>query len=358
MATAINDGTFSFYKEELKDWSKVIHVMTFANPELNSLHEIEEGIKYDTQIVFSQSGGLIGKKVGANCTPNEITGVTLSEKVWQPVFEDFRLKHCSTDVNQQDKLVNQMAKMNPDFYNVIDGSQKVIGDFLVASILQRWNERIIPKVWFSDTLADTIANGGVLTNGTDKTYFNTFNGLFKQIFTDATISAKYKTTIAKNSGASYVLQTLDSGDALAALKSVYTKADLRLRSLADAKFYVTQSIYDGYMNDLETLQNVGVGNTMITENGQMKLTYRGIEVVAIASWDREIDAYQNNGTKWNLPHRIVLSTPNNLRVGTLAQGDFGNINAFYDQYHNVNVIDGVYSIDAKMLEAYKVSVAY
>ena len=97
---------------------------------------------------------------------------------------------------------------------------------------------------------------------------------------------------------------------------------------------------------------------MINEDGQMVLRYRGIELVNMEIWDRVIAAYENDGTKYNLPHRVVLSTPDNLRVGTLSDGDFGTVDAFYDRKDRTNYVDGVYSIDAKFLETYKAVVAY
>lgn len=357
MASQINNGTFTFNQEELKDWSKVINELTFADPTLNELHDVEQGIKYNEQIVFAGRMGLMGKAV-SGCTPNAVSGVTLTEKTWTPVDEDFRLEHCSADVNAQDKLIRQMARMNPDFYNVIEGSQSQVGNFLVAKVIDGFNENILRKVWFSDTAADTVANAGVLTNGTDKTYFNTFDGLFKQIFTDVTSGDDNYISISKNGEASYSAQALASGDAIATLKAMYNAADSRLIDSGQAKFYVTRSLWDGYLNDLESVQNTGAGNTMINENGQVSLTYRGIEVVKMDIWDRVIKAYEDNGTTLNLPHRAVLSTPSNLRIGTVAQDDFGKVEAFYDMYHKVNVIDGVYSIDAKHLENYLTVAAY
>ena len=353
MVSAITSG-FSFNPEELKEWSQVINELTFADPELNSIHQIDQGIKYDKQIVFAGRMGLMGKAV-TGCTPNEVSGVSLTEKTWTPVFEDFRLPHCAADVDAQDKLINQMAKMNPDYFNVIDGSQSTVGNYLVAVVIDGFKENLLRKIWFSDTAADTVANGGVLTNGTDKGYFDTFDGLFKQIFTEVNPA---NVTITKNGGASYAAQELASGEAIAILKGMYNKADSRLLALADKKFYVTRTIWDGYLNDLEDIQNSGAGNTMINEDGQMVLRYRGVEVVNMEIWDRVITAYEDNGTTYNLPHRAVLSTPDNLRVGTLAEGDFGTVDAFYDRKDRTNYVDGVYSLDAKFLETYKAVVAY
>lgn len=357
MATQLNTSDFSFNKEELKDWSKVVKELTYGDKELNELFDVETGIKYDQQIVFASRGGLLGKKVNG-CTPNAIDGVDFSEKVWTPVFEDFRLEHCTADHNQQDKIVNQMAKMNPDFYQILEGSQRGVGDFLVASILDRWKESIMRKLWLSDTTAADITGGGDFTNGTDVAYFNTFDGFYKQIFAEIAEGAKNHVDIAKNDGASYAAQELEANEAVGILRKMYNAADSRLLGLQDKKFYVTRSIYDGYLNDLEDTQNSGAGNTMITEDGKMTLTYRGIEVINIEVVDRAISEFQNDGTKLNIPHRAVLTTPTNLKVGTLAESDFGELDAFYDRYQKVNVIDGVYSIDAKFMESYLAVAAY
>ena len=359
MSSAISNGTFTFSPEELTDWSKVINELTFGAKDLNDVHDVQQGIKHNQQIVFAGRMGLLGKKVGAGCTPNEVTGITLTNKTWTPAFEDFRLKHCTTDVDQQNKLVNQMARMNPDFYSVLDGSQKVVGDFLVATVLEGVKESLWFKVWFDDTVAATFANSGNFTNGTDLGYFNSFNGIFKQIFatTSLTTGGKYFTAIAKNAGASYVLQALATGDAIAACKGVYNKADSRLRGRTDVKILVTRSIYDGLVNDLEGIQNSG-GFTQTNEGGISILKYRGVEVKMMETWDRFIDSYQNNGTKSFLPHRVVMTVSTNIPIGTLAADDFGKLEAFYDMYHKVNVIDGVYSLDAKLMEDYLTSVAY
>ena len=354
MASLINNGTFTFNQEEVKVIAEIINELTWGDKTLNELHDVEQGIKYNKQIVFAGNLGLMGKAV-TGCTPNEVGGVTLSEKTWTPVREDFRLSQCSTDVDAQDKLVNQMAKMNPDFYNIIEGSNSSVGQFLIAKVIERLPEEILRKVWFNDTNADTVANGGVLTNGTDKGYFDTFDGLFAQIFADATVPV---VTIDKNAGVTYAGQELASGEALATLRAMYKKADKRLIKSGMAKFYVTSSIFDAYSDDLENIQNTGAGNTAITEDGQLMLRFKGIEVVDINLWDRVIEAYEDNGTTLNLPNRAILSTSANLKVGTLADSDFGEIDAFYDRKDKTNYMDGIYSIDAKHMQSYLTVAGY
>lgn len=364
MASAIDNSTFTFNPEELKDWSLVINELTFGDPTLNSVHDVQQGIKHQHQIVFAGRMGPIGKKVGANCTPNEIDGVTLTEKFWDPAFEDFRLSHCSSDVNQQDKLVNQMTRMNPDYFTIVEGSQSVIGNFLVERVLSGLGESLWWKVWFDRKDASTFGSGSGsedFTSGSDVDFWNSFDGLFYQIYQEPSLAAggKYYSSLlaSRNAEATYADQELVSGESISAMKDVYNKADSRLRGRADAKFLVTRSVYDGVVNDLETIQNVG-GFTQTNENGMMTLRYRGIEVVMMDVWDRFIVDYKNSGTNYVLPNRIVLTVASNIPVGTLADGDFGTIDAFYDRTLKTNFIDGEYCIDSKLLEDYLTCVAY
>jgi hypothetical protein len=97
---------------------------------------------------------------------------------------------------------------------------------------------------------------------------------------------------------------------------------------------------------------------MINEDGKVTLTYRGVEVKKMDIWDRVITAYENNATTYNLPNRAVLTIPSNIPVATLADGDFGTVDAFYDRYNKVNVIDGIYTVDTKHLEDYLTVAAY
>lgn len=355
----INNGTFSFNPEELTDIKQVIHELVWNNKELRAIHDVEEGVIFDKQIVFAGKVGLMGKAVNG-CTPNEIEGVTLTQKFWTPIKEDFRLTHCQANVADQDRLVNQMSKINPDYFNIIEGSNNAIGNFLIAKVIEGFNENLLRKVWFSDKLADTVANSGTLTNGTDKEYFNTFDGLFKQLYTDIAVGSKNHFAIPKNDpsvGINYATQQLEVGDATAILKGLYRGADNRLKTLAGAQILVTQTIWDGYIDDLEATQSTGAGNTQITENGKMNLFYKGIPLVLMSVWDRNLEAYYDNGTIIDRPHRAVFTVPSNIPLATLSSSDFGTVNAFYDQVTRKNFVDGIYSLDAKHLQNYLTAIA-
>lgn len=353
MASLIDNGTFTFNPEEVKSYSEVIQQLVYANPTITDIHAVETGIKHDKQIVFAGKLGLLGK-AKTDCTPNSAGGITLTQKFWRPKLFDFRLEHCQADVNAQDKLVNQWTKVNPDFHNIVEGSGSATGDFLVGIVQDAMPEDILVKAWFSDTAAATFANNGNFTVGTDLALVNTINGIFKQIFTEIPTPT---IAILKNAQATYVAQELASGEAVAVFKGLYNKADSRLRGSADAQFLVTRSLYDGLLNDIEDKQ-FNAGFSEIVENGKTTLTYRGIRVVQMEVWDRYIASMQNNGTKYFRPHRAVLTTKNNIPIGTPDTESLTSLDAFYDKVTKKNYIDAEYGLDAKLLETYLCAVAY
>ena len=355
MASAITSA-FNFNQEELKDISAIIGERFYTNPAIAQLHDVETDIKYNKQIVFAGKKGLVSKAM-TGCTPNQITGITLTEKTWTPVDHDFRLPHCSADVNAQDKLLRQFARMNPDFYNVLEGSNSPVGNFLIAFVEDALMQDLLWKIWHSDTTADTIANSGDFTNGTDVDLINTFDGLWKQLETAVASEGLERVEISENAEATYADQTLPANGGLAILREMYEKADSRLIADPNKKLMVTRSIYDNLLTTYEEKESNG-GLLTRLENGS-GIAFRGIEVVNMATlWDVFIDAYLNSGTAYHNPNRALLTIPANIPVGTVNENDFVTLDAFYDKKDKTNFVDAAFNLDAKFLESYLAVVAY
>jgi hypothetical protein len=63
-----------------------------------------------------------------------------------------------------------------------------------------------------------------------------------------------------------------------------------------------------------------------------------------------IRAYENNGTKWNDPHRVIYTTTSNLLVGLACNSLFENVNTFYDPRSRYNRIEAVDAFDVKIID--------
>jgi hypothetical protein len=349
----INADALTLNAREAETMSEVIFERVFNESDLAEYHEVETGIDVKTQIAFAERLGLLGKK-SEGCTPNEAGGFTLTEKFWTPVLEDFRLKHCQNDMPALLKLFRKSQRINPDFFDAV-GTQEF--GVIIAAVESALIENIHRKVWFNDTAAATISNSGVFTNGTDLEYFNSFDGLFKQIFTEVPSNAANRVAIAANGGASYAAQALAEDAALAIFEKMVTVADERLVSAEDAFILASRTLADNYRATLRN-KNLGSGFLEVVEEGRPKLYFDGIEVKVRYDWDRYIKQYQNNGTKHNLPHRAVLTTKSNIPVGTLSEDDLTKLDVFYDKTLKTNIMDAAYTLDAKHLEAYMTVAAY
>lgn len=354
MASIVDVSALTMNPVEVQEANKIIFEKVFTNPTIEDVHVVETGVQMKTQIVLAQRINRVLGKLSSGCTPNAETGFTLSQKYWDPAREDFRLEHCQGDLPALLKLFKKAQRMNPDFYDAV-GSEEL--GLVIAAIEDAMMESLITKIWFADLTAETIADGGVFTNGTDVARFNTFDGLFKQILADVPTSASNYVAITKNAGASYAAQALVADEALGIFKSMFNKADKRLTKDSNAELLVTATLFDNFIDTLES-KTIANGFLERTEDGSVNIRYRGVPIKMMDIWDRTIDQYQDNGTKWNLPHRAVLTIKENIPVATYAKEDLESLDVFYDQYRKTNVIDAVYTIDAKHLENYLTVAAY
>jgi hypothetical protein len=350
----IDVSALTMNPEEVREANKIIFEKLFTSPTLEDIHVVETGIVMKTQIVLAQRIDKLLGKLSVGCTPNSEGGFTMSQKYWDPVTEDFRLTHCQKDLPALLKLFKKAQKMNPDFYDVVDSEELGI---VIAAIEAAMMESIIIKIWFADKTAKLIADGGVFNAAIDLAKINTFDGLFKQIFADVPSSASNYVNIAKNAGASYAAQALADDEALGIFKKMFNKADKRLSKDSNAELLVTASLFDNFV---DTLENKTITNGFLerAEDGSTNIRYRGVPVKMMDIWDRTIDQYQDNGTKLNLPHRAVLTIKENIPVGTLSTEDFQSLDVFYDKTQKINIMDAVYTIDAKHLENYLTVAAY
>lgn len=353
MASKIDVSSLTLNAEEAQSVAEAILEREFINGVLADDHSIESGIEHRKQIVFA---GKISDslKAASGCTPGQGGALGFTEKFWEPKKYDTRFTHCADDVNNLLKIFRKAAKINPDFYDRI-GSEEL---GLVASRVGMMLRETLPvKVWFSDTAADVHTGTGTMTTGTDLDLYNVIDGLWKQIFAEVTTSDDNYVAITANAGADYAGQALADDAAYAVFESMVEKADERLIGDPDAKLLVTRSLADNYRKTLRN-KTLGAGFIEITENGKTQLYFDGVPLSIRYDWDRTIKSAFNNGTTYYRPHRAVLTTPENIPVGTLSVDDFDELDSFYDRTLKSNIVDVALSLDTKHLEKYMTVAAY
>lgn len=344
-----NFDNVSLSPKEVTELSKCIFETAFTNPELSKMHKIEEGIDMKSQILLLSSMGMQGLPANGTCTPQDSdAGVVASQKYWENNKIEVRIPYCKEDLPALLKAFG--TKSNK--YDV-EASDEV--KMLASRLLEAIDETVLRLTWFGDKSAANVVSGGTISNSVDKAYFKSVDGLWKQIFSGVTAGDIARATIAANTGSTYTAQELAAGEALTAMRKVYNQADSRLKNHPDAMFIVTQSVFDNFLDKLEDAGLNAVGQLAINDG---VMTYRGRKIIVAEFMDRVITSSLDNGTKYSYPNRIVFTVPSNIPVGTLDSGEFKELAIWYDKTDRKVYTENIFSLDAKVLEEYLISVAY
>lgn len=354
MASKIDFSGLTLNSEEARETSELVFEQTYMRPEIAQVHGVQTGVVMDKYIPIFGQFGLFGKTDPGSCSVNTETGqITPTEKQWTPVLISYRLAHCQADVSNLLKFWKR-SRIAAKTWEEVDNEMLA---FLTDRVTDANVQAILRLASFGDTAADTVANGGVLTNGTTKTYFTPFNGLWKQVFTDQAGSAvSHRYEITENAGGTYADQgNLADDRALDVFRDLYTKIDARAYQ-GNLVFQVTRSLFNNWQKFLEDKSLVFMLDR--TEDGATKWSYRGIPIIVRYDWDRFIQTYFDNGTTWNLPHRAILTDINNIPIGTSDEESLSMLDAFYDRTDKTHYTDVAFKLDQKNLLEYGLAVAY
>lgn len=350
----------NFNGEEIKNSAEAVFVSAFAQPAVDQLFTIVNGIKSKKQIaILGRFNGLLGKGNGG-CTPTpSVVTTPMTQKIWETATISDRLPYCWTQL--EDTFWIWGTK------NGIEKADLTATDFIlyIEELLKtELVETYMRIAYFNDLDAELVEDGGVVTDGTDLEFFNRINGIWKQAFAIGTADPARLTggiLATRNAGASYAAQSFTATDTTNMVVSnllldMELSADSRLTSKEGLVFQVTKSVYDQYRREL-TFAKVNY-TTETLENGMEMLNAGGIPVVKVEFWDRIIRKFFNNETKWYLPHRAILTVPNNIQIGTEEESTFSTYDVFYDKKDKTTYIDFQFDIDAKIILNHEVQLSY
>lgn len=357
--SVIDPSDLTFNGEEIKALSEAILSDYYEKPTIQEFHTLVSGIEAKKQIAVLGLLGLVGKKV-TSCTADENESqIPMSEKFWEPEPIGDRFVQCWTDLRNSFFIygtkagVNKADLTNTDFANFLS---ERLGDAMTESVFRH--------AWFGDTDAANYNSSpaGVITNGVDVDYFNVIDGLWKQVFAIVAGNSAQKIAITKNAGANYADQKFDSTDITNevitnVMQQMIDDADTTLTSSNDVVFVCTKSVADQYKRERKKATGIDAAYQRV-ENGISMLQIDGITIYVFEFWDRMIKSYFNNGTKYYLPHRILLYPKSNVQVGTENESTLSELDAFYDKKSKTYNVDFQFNLDAKIIEDLKIMAAY
>ena len=350
MASLIDTADLTLNPQEALSVSEVVFEQVYNKPLLSRAHDVRTGIQMKTQIPIFGLLGAVGK-ASSGCTPNSSSEkVNLTEKYYDPALIDFRLTHCQNDVSQLFKLWKKSRVANKTWEEVDNAMMAFLADRTVDAAY----EAILRISSFGDKLADNVADGGYITAGVDPTFFTMINGLWQQIFADATIT---RYTIPENAEATEALQlALATDRALNMFRYLYNNIDSRAHTVGGLTFQVTRSLTNNWEDYLE---DKSLGFTLqVAEDGKREFRYRGIPIIIRDDWDKNIRAYNDLGTTLLYPHRAILTPISNIPIATSDEGSMTSLDSFYDKVTKSHYIDVAFYLDCVLLQKELIAVAY
>lgn len=342
------------------DQRRLIKEMTYelvvSNPDFNLFHTTYTGIKAGDRIGFLGQIGLMGKAARSCGSPTPDVGSgSASSLAWSPKKWEILLRECGSDLDHAVDVWNLNVgngMFNPENTDYLAAIATVLANGIVEN-MWRW-------AWFNDTDAANVDDSpaGIITSGVDTDFFSWMDGFFKLLLVACTGTPARHTTLAANAQASYTLQesAFDATAGYTVLNALETGAEMRLRQANDKMIICTKSVEDRYRWYLES-KGQEPAYVLLT-NGQQALQFRGIPIIALPLWDKFIRAYEDNGTKYNKPHRAVLTTKANLAVGTQDTDKFSGWVQWYDPKEKYFYTNAISDMDVHVMREYMFQYAY
>ena len=348
MPHTLDISALTLNPKENPDFSRFIQERIFETPALAQIHTIYPGIKMKEQIVFASLMSKTGIKDSSCTRPSSGAGATLTQKYWEPANFGDTFELCQSEVNAlfkayYDKITSYAQKFD------ITGSDEE--KFIAALIENSASNAIARIVWFGDkaVAAATSSVAGLISAANVK-FYDMIDGLWKQIFAGVTATTIKKGTIVIESTVLKAGKTFDS---------IWAVADSRLRGAANKQLLVSRSLFDAYCKELRDMsQNFTI---QLTTDGLQSVMWNGIPIVNMETiWDLNLEDFVEDTTSNDpyLPDRAVLTVKENIPVGTLSDGDFTELEAWYNRDERKNKLAYGMTIDAKVLENYMIAVAY
>lgn len=342
----LNLDNLHFTADELRSLNELVVTAVLESPSLNTFHTFVTGIKNDKRIgIIPGTFGLVGKAAQA-CNPvAHCYELEAEEKTWEPRYLEIIIDMCVDEVT--DTLMRLAVKNGVEMYDL---TKTEIFAFIIDILVRDIEKMILRNAWFGDQAAANFP-AGVITPGVDVEYFNVLNGYFQQLAVITAADATKLTALPGNNQATYALQLSVATPVLmaAAVNNVVDSAIPELTAQSDRLILVTQSVMQRLRRHLQALGTVFQDYKLMV-NGIEFATWDGIPIYSIPLWDQWIRAYENNGTTWNNPHRMVYTTKSNLMLGMAGTSLFENINSFYDQRSRMNRIEAVDAFDMKIID--------
>ena len=351
----INFASLTPKNGAVQDLAELIFLELAEDDKLGQLVTFMTRQENGKKLGFVGKAGLLGKKA-KSCDPTYAKNlVQASEKTWDIQEWEIAEEICYKEL--ENTIAEHFAANGSDMADLTSSEymEQVVRPLLEQAI----RDLIIRLTFFGDKAAE-----GTLKDGVDPEYFTLIDGIWKQLFTAVTegkttrvnIEANTKTTIAAQYEA---MRT--PGAATGVLNNLIINTPMKLRTMADRVFIVTQAFAD--MLNLDIQEN-NKGSELQWESifaGIQKATYQGITIIAVPQFDEIIQDYLKNSTNANAydkPFRVIYGAKGNFRAGTKSAEAVADLKVTFDDVTRKNYLYAADTLGALVLAEEYAAVAY
>lgn len=348
MAVNINIQTFidAIGKLSNADQLKLNNVIwkdAMTGNDFAKLHTIKSGVRNGDLIPLGDKGKgytfmQSTKGLASQCDdlPCDIS-TTLSTKQWNTGRYT-----CSVEICYKDLEAKFLDFFNSDKCTLTEITESAFVLFLKDLIAGHVQDSLWVKAYFGE-------------NASASTYLNGNDGIFVQLFANIPTTATNRVTILENANTDYATQSaLDPQRGFEVFNELYKKRSRTLRKRKDAKIHSTRTLAENYLFWLRDQKQVQCCQKDPTTSTYMEdsLTIWGMPIVIVDEWDEIINdlADFNDGTKWDNPHRAILTYADNMPIGTCEVDAFSNFEVKVNNYTDQFKLKPEYTFDAKVLD--------
>lgn len=349
----MNFSQFTLNNQGVTDLNKVMFDAIFKYSPLFNTCSAYNGIKDGEKADWVDKMNDVGW-AGRGCNPTYKTvSITGREKTWELGDWSAPLKFCYKEL--ESTIAKWSLKNGTDRENLqgTDFWEKIFMPLLQDALTRMYWR----YAWFGDKDAKLVANGGVLKAGTDITLFKPADGLWKRIFAIASAAPTQKTAIAANAETTYAKQISElrkDGAALAIVEGILADANSLING---GVLMVTKSIADALRKDYRREYKATIPFYEVAEGVKLE-QYDGVSILPVPEWDTIIREFENDGTKWNNPHRAVFANVENLMVGTSDKSMFAELETDFDNKARENYTYAASNIGTLVNNDALIQVAY
>lgn len=300
--------------------TEVLFCPSIDTPALSDLFRIHPQLKYKEQISLLVPLTKIIKKY-TTCGRTFTDGIDIENVTLTLTQLEINMEWCKDDFEGLvgNILAEEFLKSGVDEFDPSGTEIARIIDQHVSDAARRDTFRIFS---FGDD-TDGDAN------------WNQLNGLWTRLIAASGTGAAY--CVRRTSDLAGVLA---AGAALIALEAAYTGSAIVLKQMPNNMKYfaVTGSVFENLMASYEANTNGTERQFSLLTDGQNNLSYRGIPIIPIYSWDNSLE--DPTCPLFGRTNLILYTTRENHAVGVDVETDQEAISGFYDRTERKYFIEG------------------